>query len=74
MPALRGMRHRGPDLGPMPPQAPRLALHDDPPENRRELFDETRDLLGGAGIEMVSQTQLIVAAARFDEPLWKVGT
>ena len=57
----------------MPPHAPRLALHDDPPESRRELFDETRSLLGGAGVEMVSQGQLTAAAAAFDEPLWKVA-
>jgi hypothetical protein len=69
--------HRGLVLeaaGDMPPQAPRLALYDDPPDSRRELFDETRDLLSDAGVDMVGQTQLASAAARFDEHIWQGTT
>jgi len=55
----------------MPPLAPRLALHDDPPDKRRDLFDETRELLANAGVELVSRTQLDAAAARFDETVWR---
>jgi hypothetical protein len=58
----------------MPPHAPRLALHDDPPEKRRDLFNETRELLEDAGVELVSRTQLDAAAARFDETFWQHST
>lgn len=68
--------HRGLVLeaaGDIRPQSPRLALYDDPPENRRQLFDETRGLLSDAEVDMVSHTELVVAAARFDEPLWQAS-
>lgn len=55
----------------MPDETPRLALYDDPLATRRELFEETQNLLTEAGVVMVSQAAFGSAVLTFDEPLWQ---
>jgi Protein of unknown function (DUF3037) len=53
-----------------PANAPMIALHDDPPNNRRELFEETTRLIVEAGGRMVSRADMVTAAAGFEDAFW----
>lgn len=53
-----------------PVGAPKIALYDDPLEERRDLFDETSGLMESAGVRLINPAALADAVRLFEEPLW----
>jgi hypothetical protein len=48
----------------------RLALHDDPPSSRRQLLEESTNVLTSAGVQLVRQSDIASVVELFDDRLF----